>query len=409
MTGTFACPECGNEVTLQGATPGRHVRCAGCETWVEVPFLPRDGVWTRPKFRKRRPSWVLPVAWAGVGLFAIVVAIVAAGTYAQSQRRAAFKSMLGEFLVAVDQAEKGGKIGRALSEIEGAIALVRSREPIDADRLKELSRRRDRLSVREAEARIAASVTLEPSTAVGDLLGLQARARKDRALDGLTSIILSALESARKRQVEVDLAGARLARDQGRVFDALTLCEKALIASDKLDASSGRAAAAEAEAIMGPIVARIGAIVVQIPGRYALGSVHAYDSTLGARLADGLREQGYAPQPLGGPIAPIWDRHATVRMEYQIAESQNALYLQSKSRTSEIAARLGLIRRGKTDWQTHVTARTQVPLPDLPAYIGGRLAISDKPNPETERRLYENARLGLLDQIGLAVRGLPPP
>ena len=64
--GSFACPECGNKLALKGTTAGRQVRCGWCETWVEIPFLPRAMVprWARFS-RGRRPRWV---AWTWGGL-----------------------------------------------------------------------------------------------------------------------------------------------------------------------------------------------------------------------------------------------------------------------------------------------------------------------------------------------------
>src|SRR4051794_38328163 len=89
MTGSFACPECGDEVEVHGATPGREVQCARCATWVEVPYLPRRGVWTRPRFRRRRPPWMIRAAWAAVAVLAVIVAVVAGTTVAASRGRAA--------------------------------------------------------------------------------------------------------------------------------------------------------------------------------------------------------------------------------------------------------------------------------------------------------------------------------
>jgi hypothetical protein len=409
MTGTFACPECGDEVTLKGATPGREVQCSRCATWVEVPFLPRDGVWTRPRFRKARGRWVIPLAWAGVGLLAIVVAIVAGSHYLASQGRSSREAVVAEFLHAADAAEKSGRADRALSEVEAALAFLEPTEPAGSPRSIELRRRRDGLSIREAEARLAASPGMEASTAVGSLLSLQARARTDRALDGLTSTIHDAIDRARRRQVEADLAAARKASDDGRSFDALTLGERALVVADKLDAVSSHAVIAEAELILGPIVSRIGAIVVQRPGQFSLGSGESYDKLLGPVLTDALRRQGFAPRPSRGPARGLWDRHARYRLEFHLAESQGAIYLQSKNHTSEIAASLALINGDQTVWQTQVIGRTQVPLPNLAAYVGSRMAVSDHRSPESERLLHENARSVLLEQVAQRIRVLPAP
>lgn len=411
MTEAFACPECGAEVTLLGATPGREVACALCGTLVEVPYLPRGGVWTRSRFRKARPSWVIPLAWAGVGLLAVVLAILAGWGTIASRGRAARVATLDEFLRAADDAESARQPGRALAEVEAALAYLRSEgtDLVRPEGLDEIRRRRDGLSVREAEARVAAAAGRPPDDAAGDLLSLQARARSDRALDPLAPTIREALDGARRRQVADGLAGALRARDDSRPFDTLALAERALVVADKLDADAFRAATAEAEGLASPIVGRIGVIVDQAPGQYTLGSAEAYDIGLGARLADALRRIGYAPRPPSGHLRPLWDRLAPARLSFRVGESQEALYLQSPSRLSEIVASLALTRGPSTPWQDRVTARTRVPLPDLPAYIGGRLAVSDHRNPETERRLYEDARVQVFDMVTLKARGIPGP
>ncbi len=411
MTGTFACPECGVEVTLRGATPGREVQCARCSTWVEVPYLPRAGVWTRPRFRRRRPSWALPLAWAAVGLLAAIVAVVAAGRFAASRSRAARESTLAEILAAADAAEVAGRADRALSEVEAALALLRSggEAARDRDRVVELARRRDALSVREAEARIAGSAAMEPAAAVGDLLSLQARARQDRALDPLVSTVLRALEAARRRQVGADLAAARRARDEGRHPDALALGDRALTVADRLDPDAGRSAVAEAEEVLGPIVGRVGVIVAQLPGQFTLGTAESYDATPGAAVADALRRRGYAPRPARGPSRPLWDRLAPYRLTFQMAETQGGLYLQSQNRVSEVTAALALKRGREGVWSSRVTGRTQVPLPDLPAYLGTRLATAPRREPVIERRLYQSARAAAVDAVNLQLLGLPAP
>ena len=407
MAGTFACPECGAEVTLQGASSAREVRCAECSTWVEVPYLPREGVWTRAKFRKARPSWMIAAGWAGVALLAVVVAIVGAGKYVDSRVRGARDASVAEILKAADDAETAGHPGRALSEVEAALKLLR--DGGDARRVTALRDRRDALSVREAEARVAGSRTVGPSEAVGDLLSLQARARTDRALDPIAASIRLAIDAARARGMADDLAAARSAADAGRTADALARVDRALVAADKLDAGAIRSATAEAESIAGPILGRVGVIVEQGPGTFTLGSVASYDAALGPRIADVLRRRGYAPRPVSGPARPLWDRHAPYRLRFAVTEVQEGLYLQSKSRLSEVSAALTMVKGRETTWGDRSSTRTQVPLPDLPAYLAGRLAVSDRREPETERRLYEDARVRLVDVVVTRLGAIPAP
>ena len=411
MDGTFACPECGAEVVVSGVSPGRQVRCTGCSTLVEVPFLPRDGGWTRPRFRKRRPAWLIRVGWATVGLGAILVAIVAAGRIAGEKARARRNADLREIVRAADEAEAAGRPGRALSEVEAAIRFLERLGPEGNARRAALAGRRDELSVREARARLAASTTREPAEAVGDLLGLQARIARDRALEPLATTISAAIESARIRQADGLLAGSRTAIAAGRSGDGLAAIGRAMEIAERREAAASRRVAAEAEAIAAPVLAEIGVVVHQGPGTYSLGNARAYDDAIVPTFDEALRARGFAPRPPSGPARAVWDRHAVYRLEFAVVELQEALYLQSKSRLSEIRATLSLTKRGAVVWSGRASGRTEVPLPGLSAYVAGRLAVSEVRDPETERRLYDDARRTALGQVANQARGLPgsPP
>ena len=408
MAGTFACPECGGTLALHGATPGREVQCAQCATWVEVPYLPRDGVWTRPRFRRHRAAWVIPVAWTGVGLLALLVAVVAWSKATASRERATRDATLDALIASADAAEKAGRPDRALSEVEAALSLLRPDDPGCVGRLGELTARRDALSVLEGEARIAMSSTAEPDSALGDLLSLQARARKDRALAPLVPALLRAIQSARRRQADAALDAARSAAEGNRPLDALAAGERALAVADRLEGDASRAVAAGAEGLMAPILARLGVVVVQQPGKFTLGSAASYDTALGPILAASLRRRGYAPRPPTGPARALWDRHAARRLEFQVVEAPGVLYLQSQNRLTQVVTSLALVRGSEIFWQANVTARTEVPLPDLGAHASGKIAFADK-DLDMEHRLYENARLSALDRVAMHLRALPEP
>ncbi len=407
MTETFACPECGDEVTLQGATPGREVQCTRCATWVEVPYFPRAGVWTRARFRESRYKWLVPLAWSGVGLLALLITILAVSKYVSSQNRAARESALNEFVRAADTAEKSGQNGTALVEIESALAYLKKCDAPDRDQVAELKARRDRLSLREAEARLEAAAKLEPAAAVGDLLLLQQRARTDRALVGIAPAISDALDSARRKQVNGEIAGARKAAEEKRPLDAIALFESALTIADKLDPQTFRATMAEAESILGPILGLRGVIITQQSGQFTFGSSESYSNQALPYLIDGLRQQGYMPRPSKGPAAVLWDRFAGQRLEYQPSEAFGVLYLQSQNRISNVNVRINFKRGGATVWHTNLSLRTQVPLPDRSAFVGSRLAVADRRSSEAEKILYDDAFASFLAQITPALKGVP--
>jgi hypothetical protein len=384
------------------------VQCARCATWVEVPYLPRDGVWTRPRFRRHHAPWVIRAAWAGVALLAVVVAIVAGTTVVASRGRAARDATVDALVASADDAEKSGRPERALSEIEAALALLHSEGTCPAGRLEELTARRDGLSVREAEARIATAAAAEPEAAVGDLLSLEARAAKDRALEPLIPAILGAVDAARRRQAASALAVARRAVAEGRPLDALEAGERALAVAEKLEGGAGGSIAADARALMTPIIARLGVVVVQLPGTFTIGTASAYDAALCPILADALRRHGFAPRPPTGPSRPLWEVHASHRLEFQVSEAMGVLYLHSQNRLSLINVDLAVRRGQQSLWSAHVNARTQVPLPDLAAGVASRIAVAGR-DLDMEHRLYEDARASAVGQVAFHLKALPDP
>ncbi len=111
-SGSFACPECGNELGLKGTTAGRQLRCGWCRNGVEVPFLPR-AVIRRARFSKgRRPKWVI-WAWAGVAVVALLVAVF--GT--RGSQGAEPASGWGNLVAAITEAEAEEHAGRFESAV----------------------------------------------------------------------------------------------------------------------------------------------------------------------------------------------------------------------------------------------------------------------------------------------------
>jgi hypothetical protein len=50
-----------------------------------------------------------------------------------------------------------------------------------------------------------------------------------------------------------------------------------------------------------------------------------------------------------------------------------------------------------------------VPVEGLPAYLASRLAISRDRDAEAEERLHADAFASFGEQLGIKIRGLPPP
>ncbi len=91
-----------------------------------------------------------------------------------------------------------------------------------------------------------------------------------------------------------------------------------------------------------------------------------YNAHMMPALVKGLKTKGYLPRPehiaLERPLA-----RAPYRFSLEVNEQQEGNYMASENRLTRIDARLKLLKNGIEIWNTTPTARTRVPLPNLPA------------------------------------------
>lgn len=414
MHGAFACPECGNEIDVPGASPGRQVRCGWCNSLVEVPFIPRGGVTrTRRASKRRRPWWAWKAwpVWARLAVGVLVLAVGLATLYraAWSWQRAAGESALTRLLESSTAAEKAGRLDEALVDLEAALSRAAKLTPPPPE-LDQLRRRRDDLSAREVTAQLAAlehRPSADPSQAVGRALTLRARAARDPALVGLGPAIDAALARARTAWADADAAEAARALEEGRVEKAVELCERQYRTADELPTADRRRIQARATDLARRVIARHGAIVEPVRGQFAVGTSESYATQLAPAFRDGLRAHGYLPQPVETVWPELWKENAPFRMEFDVVERQEDTYLQSPNRLTFVSGTLRMLRAGHELWHDTPNARTQVPVPGLPALQASRAAVSAHRSPEIERLLYDNARAVLKDRLGLSLRNLP--
>ena len=407
MVGSFACPECGLELELEGLSPGRQVQCGECLTWVEVPFFPRASGWKRDRRPRRRSAWESNVLRAAV-VFAVVALLGLAGVKMIDGRvRSGHEQVLAELVASADTAEACGRYDVALREIAGAVVLAREAGPRGSGRLDELIRRRDRVSVLEARARLAAVDALDPDSAVGESLTLVDRARADPALAPMAGAIEARLADSRLRQAEADLETARHAFDHGRPSEAFAAADRLHGRAGRLPEPEARKFRDEALALLEAIVAHDGVIISPVVGRFVAGSPEAYTAVMDRLWTETLRLRGYLPQPRESPWRSLWDEKALARATTHVAESQEELYLQSKNRTTQVDGTFELTRPGRSPWSNRVVGRTRVPLPNLPAYLAGHLATAGQRNPEAERRLHDDAQALFVELSARALRGVP--
>jgi hypothetical protein len=406
MAGVFACPECGSELELRGLSPGRQVRCGWCETWVEVPFIPRSPKAKRFRGKRKGPAW-LPLAWGAVALLAVVVVVAGGARLVRSRAHAAREKALAELTASATAAERAGRLDQALTETEAALTLARDIDAGGSARVDALTRKRDGLAVREARARLDAVAGADPDQAVGECLTLLARIRKRPALAELEEPVREALERASRRGVEADAAAARRAFEKGRPDEAFRLCERMAKMAENLPARPRRAAREEAEALVTGVVRKHGLVLSPARGQFTFGSPASYAAALRPLVTDRLKPHGYLPCPPSSDWCPLWDRLAPYQLDVEVAERQAGNYMESQNRISILQARVILSLRGATLWERTVGGRTVVPLPNIPAYQGSRMASGDRPSPAFERLLYDSAHAILTDQIARVLRSAP--
>ena len=409
---TFACPDCGTELKVAGLIPGREVQCAVCGTAVEVPYLPREGGSSSHSASKRgklKAPWLLRLAWVAAGILGVILVVGAVRQSVKSRIFADRESRVVELLASAASHERAGRLERALVESEAAVALLRSVEPCSPGRREEVARQRSRLSLREALRKLELLDTMEARRAVGECLTLRVRAESDPALADLGPTIESALDQARSRQGAEDLSAAEKAIGEGRPADALRLLEGLLTLASKLPTIEGARTTVAAKGIAARLVQRVGLNLSPVKGTFLLGSPESYATALGPALAEAARIRGYLARPAKSSFATLWETDAPYRLSIELTEGYGGYYLQSQSRSGAIHGSVTLTKRREVVWTADLTGRTRVPVEGMPAYLGSRLAVSDRREPEAEKRLYEDAFASFTEQVGVKLRGVPRP
>ncbi|MFO0909327.1 MAG: hypothetical protein U0794_13410 [Isosphaeraceae bacterium] len=418
MDGSFACPDCGCGIQLEGLSPGRQVQCDWCGSLVEVPFIPRSDQVRRLRRERRRGGrgWTwwrsLPI-WARVSATFLSMALVLAVAWRLVNWRihTAGENVLEQLVASSIEAERSGRLSEALLDMQAVIARAERMNP-PPYQLAEHRERRDALARREVEAQLAQLNAVpgpgfDPAVSVGQALTLEARASKDPALIGLQPAIEATLNQLRRRWIAADTAESTRAFEDGRSDRAMELCERRYRTADALPAAEAKAAQSEAAALALKVIARNGVLIEPVKGHFTLGTTESYGSLLRPILSDALLRRGYLPRP-ARPVWPdLWASHSPYRITFEVNEQMDDTYFQSPNRLSSIVGKIAFLQGSISLWNDTPLARTSVPLPRLPAYQASRVAVSDRRSPDFERLLYENARSNLLDRVTSGVRNLP--
>jgi hypothetical protein len=406
MDGSFACPECGSEVEVEGLAPGRQVRCGFCDRLLEVPYLPRAPVATWKRRRFERAAWVR-WAWMAVAVVAVTGVAIGGFRFFRRQYRSAREGSIKKLLDSSRDNEQAGRLDLALIDLDAALDLARRSGPSVHLPIEQAEKRRTDLARREAQSSLDSLVRHGPqSFPLGEWLNLLARARKDPDLRALAPAFEEEFRGVVQRQATFELGSARRSFDSGQVVASLQACDRIARLLPHLPPGIGAEVRSETEALVERLVATHGVALETQRGDFVLGSFETYRATLTPLLVKALEAKGYLPYRESSPWRSAWQK-AMYHMRLEVSERREGNYLSTENRLTRIEARLTLSTSRKLVWQTIPTARTIVPLPNLPVYLSSRLAAQPERSQECERLLYENARGQIDEKFGYALSNMP--
>jgi hypothetical protein len=392
MDGSFACPECGNNLKVTGLAPGRQVRCGFCNRLLEVPFLPRavDPRWKRRRFA--RPRWFL---WACGALAVAFVLIVGTGAfrfvtrqYDSSQQR-----VINQLLDSSKAKEADGDLRQALVDLDTAIEMARKAGPTYLARIDDSASKRPDLARREVQTLIDRLSSSDPKAfQLGHWLTLIARAKKDTDLSSLAETIRQQFLADLDRQVAFELSAARRSAEGGQVLGSFTSCEHIAALLAHLGPNKIAAVRTETEALVVRLISQHGVTIETPTGKFAFGP-KSYIKEMVPVVVKAFEARGYLPYRPSSPWRAQW-KHARYLATLVVSEMLEGNYLSSANRLTRIEVRLTVTsadRRIRV-FETIPTARSRVPLPNLPMYLSNRLATSGERSDELEKLLYDDAR-----------------
>lgn len=400
MDGEFACPQCGQAVKVRRPGPGRQARCRFCNSLIEVPFLPRvDGAWKRRRFS--RPRWV-PWAWAGIVL-AVASLIATAAVQGLVRRDRAARLGTVERLIDSSRAhESEGRFDLALLDLDSALKVARA-TGIELEDPEKLQGRRRDLARRDGLSVLGKLAADDRPTSLGAWLDLTARVGADRDLEPMRKDVETRFAFALGKWI--DDAADRAVHE----FDpsaALAICRDGDELAVHLAPTDRRPAQDRFRGIAASLVDRCGVAIDEAPGEFVVGVKAGYDRAFRPLILETLRQKGYLPPAADPRWADLWT-NPPYRFNYAVRERQEGTYLGTQNRLSRIETRLSLTDRGREIWATTPNARTIVPVPNLPSYLAGRLALSQDRVEEAEKMLHDNAFALMRDRFQLSLKNLP--
>jgi hypothetical protein len=300
--------------------------------------------------------------------------------------------------------EAGGRLTEALIDLDAALEIARDADPAVLARLGNESEKRRALAQRDAHG-ILEKLGRSPASAfrLGEWLNLKARVAKDADLKNLAGEIDAQFEKSLQARVDFELANAQRAFESLDVVAAINDCNQIAGLIRHLPEAMQPQVLSATTKLVERLVGAHG-IVIEVPkGRFIHGS-STYVSELLPILAKALESKDYLPRSESSPWRDLWER-AVYRIRLDVSESQEGNYLSSDNRLTRIEAGLTLSSLSGVIWQTKPTARSAVPLPNLPAYLARRVATSR--SDEFENLLYQSAREQIDEKFRVALQNVP--
>jgi hypothetical protein len=407
MDRSFACPECGSAVEIEGLAPGRQVRCGFCHRLLEVPYLPR--VPAAPLKRRRfGPGKWARRAWWVVAAVVVLAAMLSGIRFVGRQYRSVQEGAIGRLLASSQAYEAEGRLDQALVDLDAAIDLIRRSGESTHYALEQEQQRRAELARREVQAALDRLLREDRDPyPLGDWLNLIARCKKDPDVSTLRPRIQEEFRRSLRRHSTIELDAARRDFESGRVVASLRCCDRIAVLLPHLSTESSTEVRAATEELVNQLVTTHGVALETPKGDFVMGSYESYRAHLLPVLIKALESKGFLPYRETSPWKSAWQR-ALYHLRLEVSERREGNYLSSENRLTRIDSHLTLTAGARVVWETMPAARTIVPLPGLPAYHSSRVALSRARSEELERLLYENARGQIEGKFSQALGNMPP-
>ena len=243
---------------------------------------------------------------------------------------------------------------------------------------------------------------------LGNWLNLIARAKRDPDLATLRSSIDQQFQTALDRRSRRRPRG-RTPRslESGQVVASFDFCERIAAVLDHLAPSRQSTVRTETRDLVVRLVSTRGVKLEPPRGDFVFGS-QTYVAKMLPVLIKALEAKGFLPYRESSRWRQRMEsRTLSIKLGCIGAVGRKLPLVGESTDADRSPANPHLARTRRWHWQTNPTARSTVPLPNLPAYLSSRLAMSRERSDEMERLLYDNARGQIHDKFVHALSNMP--